>query len=126
VFSLIDAITSFCTLVHVGVWRTHLNGTDVAQIANTFILRRNIGELLELGTPKISFFERNEVHSSALLKHENVFYRVKKGDLFGVHTRNGMYSVNGILHDIPSSGIFRVVGGDLAPSLRFIEDNSEY
>jgi hypothetical protein len=27
---------------------------------------------------------------------------------------------------IPSCGIFRVVGGDLAPSLRFIEDNSEY
>jgi hypothetical protein len=41
-------------------------------------------------------------------------------------TRNGQYSVNGILSDIPSSGIFRVLGGDLAPSLRFIEENSEY
>jgi hypothetical protein len=57
---------------------------DVAQIANTFILRRNIGELLELGARKIAFFERNDVHSSPLLKHENVFYRVKKGDLFEV------------------------------------------
>jgi hypothetical protein len=54
---------------------------DVAQIANTFILRRNIGELLELGAPKVAFFERNKVHSSPLLKHENGFYRVKKGDL---------------------------------------------
>ena len=31
-----------------------------------------------------------------------------------------------IFSDIPSSGIFRVVGGDLALSLRFIEENSEY
>jgi hypothetical protein len=31
---------------------------------------------------KIAFFERNEVHSSPLFKHENEFYRVKKGDLF--------------------------------------------
>jgi hypothetical protein len=44
----------------------------------------------------------------------------------GVRARNGQYSVNGILSDIPSSGIFRVVGGDLAQSLRFIEENSEY
>ena len=28
-----------------------------------FILRRNTGELLELGARKIAFFERNEVHS---------------------------------------------------------------
>jgi hypothetical protein len=41
-------------------------------------------------------------------------------------TRNGQYSVNGILSDIPSSGIFRVVGGDLAQSLCFISENSEY
>jgi hypothetical protein len=46
--------------------------------------------------------------------------------LLGVSARNGKYSVNGILSDIPSSGIFRVVGGDLAPSLRFIEESSEY
>jgi len=61
----------------------------VAQIANTFILRRHIGELLELGARKIAFFERNEVHSSPLLKHENEFYRVKKGDLFGMTARDG-------------------------------------
>lgn len=39
------------------------------------------------------FFEWNEVHSSPLIKHENAFYRVKKGDLFEVlyraRTRNG-------------------------------------
>ena len=45
-------------------------------------LRRNIGKLLELGARKIGFFKWNKVHSSALLKHENEFYRVKKGDLF--------------------------------------------
>ena len=55
----------------------------MAQIANTFILRRNIGELLELGARKVAFFERNEVHSSPLLKHENGFYRVREGDPFG-------------------------------------------
>jgi hypothetical protein len=54
----------------------------VAQIANTFILRRNIGELLELGAGKIVFFKWDEVHSSPPFKHENEFYRVKKGDLF--------------------------------------------
>jgi hypothetical protein len=48
----------------------------------SFVLRRNIRELLELSARKVAFFERNEVHSSLLLKHENVFYRVKKGDLF--------------------------------------------
>ena len=32
----------------------------------------------------------------------------------------------GIFSDIPSSGIFRVVGGDLAQSLCFISENSEY
>jgi hypothetical protein len=47
------------------------------------------------------------------------------GDI-AVTSRNGKYSVNGILSDIPSSGIFRVVGGDLAQSLRFIAENSEY
>jgi hypothetical protein len=31
-----------------------------------------------------------------------------------------------LFSDIPSSGIFRVVGGDLALSLRFIEESSEY
>jgi len=31
---------------------------------------------------RLLFFERNEVHSSALLKHENAFYRVKKRDPF--------------------------------------------
>lgn len=35
-----------------------------------------------IGHAKIAFFERNEVHSSPLLKHENVFYRVKKGGSF--------------------------------------------
>jgi hypothetical protein len=34
-----------------------------------------------IGRAKIAFFER-DVHSSPLLKHENEFYRVKKGDLF--------------------------------------------
>jgi hypothetical protein len=51
------------------------------------------------------------------------------------HWRNGKGEPRQVLHtakrfsplsDIPSSGIFRVVGGDLAPSLRFIEENSEY
>src|SRR5258708_21599124 len=31
---------------------------------------------------RLLFFEWNEVHSSPLLKHDNEFYRVKKGDLF--------------------------------------------
>ena len=35
--------------------------------------------MLELGARKIVFFEWNEVHSSPRLKHENVFYRVRKG-----------------------------------------------
>src|SRR5260370_14655925 len=35
-----------------------------------------------IGRAKIAFFERDDVYSSPLLKHENVFYRVKKGDLF--------------------------------------------
>jgi hypothetical protein len=48
-----------------------------------------------------------------------------KGKALGDTSRKGKYSVNGI-SDIPSSGIFRVVGGDLAQSLRFIEENSEY
>src|SRR5271165_1162155 len=52
---------------------------DVAQIANTFILRRNIGELLKLGARKIVVFEWNEVHSSPRLKHQNVFYHVREG-----------------------------------------------
>ena len=42
------------------------------------------------------------------------------GATFRVSSGNGQYSVNGILSDIPSSGIFRVVGGDLAQSLCFI------
>jgi len=46
--------------------------------------------------------------------------------IVGSCTRNGKYSVNGILSDIPSSGIFRVVGGDLATCLRFIDKSSEY
>jgi hypothetical protein len=37
-----------------------------------------------IGRAKIGVFERDDVHSSPLLKHENVFYRVKNGDLFGV------------------------------------------
>jgi hypothetical protein len=57
-------------------------GFEIGDVRQPFILRRNIGEPLELGARKIAFFERNEVHSSALLKHDNVFYRVKKGDLF--------------------------------------------
>ena len=52
--------------------------------------------------------------------------RGELGAQIGLRARNGKYSVNGILSDIPSSGIFRVVGGDLAPCLRFIEENSEY
>ncbi|MGA8657230.1 MAG: hypothetical protein WB586_13875, partial [Chthoniobacterales bacterium] len=47
--------------------------------------------------------------------------RARTPDQRGVISRNGKYSVNGILSDIPSSGIFRVVGGDLAPCLRFID-----
>jgi hypothetical protein len=43
-----------------------------------------------------------------------------------VSTRNGKYSVKGILSDMPSSGIFRVGGGDLAIDLLFIEKVSEY
>jgi hypothetical protein len=35
-----------------------------------------------IGRAKIAFFERDDVHSSPLFEHENVFYRVKKGDLF--------------------------------------------
>jgi hypothetical protein len=35
-----------------------------------------------IGRAKIAFFERDDVHSSPLLRHENEFYRVKKGDLF--------------------------------------------
>jgi hypothetical protein len=31
---------------------------------------------------KIDFLKGNEIHSPPLLEHENVFYRVKKGDLF--------------------------------------------
>ncbi len=33
-----------------------------------------------IGRAKIAF-ERDDVHSSPLLKHDDVFYRVKKGDL---------------------------------------------
>ena len=35
-----------------------------------------------IGRAKIAFFERHDVNSSRLLKHENDFYRVEKGDLF--------------------------------------------
>jgi hypothetical protein len=44
----------------------------------------------------------------------------------GVVSPNPRYSVNGITADIPSSGIFRVVGGGLALGLCFIEKSSEY
>jgi hypothetical protein len=44
----------------------------------------------------------------------------------GVLSPNRRYSVNGITGDIPSSGIFRVVGGGLALGLCFIEKSSEY
>ncbi|MBV8099939.1 MAG: hypothetical protein JOZ31_12345 [Verrucomicrobia bacterium] len=44
----------------------------------------------------------------------------------GVVSPNRRYSVNGIPGDIPSSGIFRVVGGGLALGLCFIEKSSEY
>jgi hypothetical protein len=71
----------------------------VAQIANTFILRRNIGELLELGARKIVFFEWNEVHSSPRLKHENEFYRVREGDLFGA-LQNKAFLIRLIAHSI--------------------------
>jgi hypothetical protein len=43
-----------------------------------------------------------------------------------VLTTSDRYSVNGIPADIPSSGIFRVVGGGLALGLCFIERSSEY
>jgi hypothetical protein len=43
-----------------------------------------------------------------------------------VLTTSNRYSVNGIPVDIPSSGIFRVVGGGLALGLWFIERSSEY
>ena len=43
-----------------------------------------------------------------------------------VPTTSSRNSVNGIPADIPSSGIFRVAGGNLALYLRFIEKNSEY
>jgi hypothetical protein len=39
----------------------------------------------------------------------------------GVRARNGKYSVNGILSDIPSSGIFRVGGGDVVLGLDLLE-----
>jgi hypothetical protein len=57
-------------------------GFEIGDVRQPFILRRNIGELLELGARKIAFFERNEVDPPPLLKHENAFCRVKKGDLF--------------------------------------------
>ncbi len=57
-------------------------GFEICDVRQPFNFRRNIGELLELGARKIAFFEWNEVHSSRLLKHENVFYRVKKGGSF--------------------------------------------
>jgi hypothetical protein len=34
------------------------------------------------GTRKIVFLKGNEIHSPTLLKHENVFYHVREGDLF--------------------------------------------
>ena len=43
------------------------------------------------GTRKIDFLKGNEIHSPTLLKHENVFYRVKKGDLFGVAQETEIY-----------------------------------
>jgi hypothetical protein len=44
-----------------------------------------------LGNQSLTFFfERDDVHSSPLLKHENVFYRVKKGDLFGDLASTGL------------------------------------
>jgi hypothetical protein len=43
-----------------------------------------------------------------------------------VLTTSNRYSVNGIPVDIPSPGIFRVVGGGLALGLCFIERSSEY
>jgi len=43
-----------------------------------------------------------------------------------VLTTSNRYSVSGIPVDIPSSGIFRVVGGGLALGLCFIERSSEY
>ena len=42
------------------------------------------------------------------------------------HPRGDFAPYRALFSDIPSSGIFRVVGGDLAPSLRFIEESSEY
>jgi hypothetical protein len=82
VFSLIDAITSFCTLVHVGVLEDTSERPDVAQIANAFHPPEEHRGAARIGRAKIAFFERDDVHSSPLLKHENAFYRVKKGDLF--------------------------------------------
>jgi hypothetical protein len=40
-----------------------------------------------IGRAKIAFFERDDVHSSPLLKHENIFYRVREEGLLEAFSR---------------------------------------
>jgi hypothetical protein len=57
-------------------------GFEICDVRQLFNLRRNIGELLELGARKIAFFEWNEVHSSRLLNTRMYFIVLRKGDPF--------------------------------------------
>jgi hypothetical protein len=59
-------------------------------------------------------------NTGCLVAHEGLLAKVRTL----IHEEISLITV--LYFPIPSCGIFRVVGGDLAPSLRFIEDNSEY
>src|SRR5258708_7547449 len=61
-----------------------------------------------IGRAKIAFFERADVHPSPLFKHENVFYRVKKGDLMEALSRRYKQASSMPLRNIEGCGGFHM------------------